>query len=159
MPIEWLKNNAPIDLLIPYHHLVSDEPLPYIERLYAFKNARQFETDLDYLLSHFQPVSLQEVIAHTRQGIPFSKKSFLLCFDDGLRQVYEVAAPILLRKGIPAALFVNPSFVDNAELFYDLKKGLILDALSARSSAASDRSLHKSRITPPSAGADSASSV
>ncbi|WP_431217293.1 polysaccharide deacetylase family protein [Puia sp. P3] len=32
----------------------------------------------------------------------------MICFDDGLRQVYETAAPILLRKGVPAAFFPQP---------------------------------------------------
>jgi peptidoglycan/xylan/chitin deacetylase (PgdA/CDA1 family) len=128
--IEWLKKKSPLDILIPYHHLVSGVPVPYIQPLYSFKNTRQFESDLEYLLSHFQPVSLTELIEHRKKQIPFRKKSFLLTFDDGLRQVYETAAPILLRKGVPAALFINPAFVDNKEIFYDLKKGLILSKLA-----------------------------
>ncbi len=129
LPLKLLKRNAPIDVLIPYHHLVADEPVPYIEKLYAFKNSRQFEADLDYLLKYFEPVSLLDVIDHQKRGIKFTKKSFLLTFDDGLRQTYEIVAPILLRKGVSAALFVNPSFVDNKELFYDIKKGALLAKL------------------------------
>jgi peptidoglycan/xylan/chitin deacetylase (PgdA/CDA1 family) len=128
--IEWLKKKSPLNILIPFHHLVSDEPVPAIERLYSFKNSRQFEEDLDYLLRHFKPVSVSDIIDREKSGIPFKDQRFLLTFDDGLRQVYEVVAPILWRKGVPAALFVNPSFVDNKELFYDLKKGLLLDKLA-----------------------------
>jgi peptidoglycan/xylan/chitin deacetylase (PgdA/CDA1 family) len=140
----WLKKRSPISTLIPFHHLVSDEPVPYIQKLYAFKNSRQFETDLDYLLQNFCPLSLQDVIDQLPPNPPLSnqpvlsrtqadtapgKKGFLLCFDDGLRQVYEIVAPILLRKGIPAALFINPSFVDNKDIFYNLQKGWMLDQL------------------------------
>ncbi len=131
----WLKKKSPLDVIIPFHHLVSDEPVPYIESLYSFKNTRQFGEDLDWLLKNFKPVSLSELIAHGNGQNPFpdSKGRFLLTFDDGLRQVYDIVAPLLLRKGVPAALFVNPSFVDNKELFYDLKKGLILDKLRSAS--------------------------
>jgi peptidoglycan/xylan/chitin deacetylase (PgdA/CDA1 family) len=125
--LEWLKRTSPINVISPFHHLVSDEPVPYIEKLYAFKNSRQFEADLDYLLRHFRPLSLEEVIQQEKTGRPFEKPGFLICFDDGLRQVYETAAPILLRKGVPAAFFINAAFVDNQDIFYNFKKGLILD--------------------------------
>ena len=140
LDIEWLKKKSPLDILIPFHHLVSDEPIPAIKRLYSFKNSRQFEEDLDYLLRYFKPVSVPEIIERQRRGIPFDSKRFLLTFDDGLRQIYEVVAPILWRKGVPAALFVNPSFVDNKELFYDLKKGLILDRLAGLAGLAGQHS-------------------
>ena len=93
--------------------------------------SRQFEADLDYLLRHFRPISLQELLQRQQSPIPPGKKEFLLCFDDGLRQVYETAAPLLLRKGVPAALFINPSFVDNTSIFYNLKKGWLLHRMSA----------------------------
>jgi peptidoglycan/xylan/chitin deacetylase (PgdA/CDA1 family) len=125
--IEWLKKRSPLEVVSPFHHLVSDEPVPYIEKLYAFKNSAQFEADLDFFLRHFHPFTLEEIIQHIRTGRPFDKKGFLICFDDGLRQVYETAAPILLRKGVPAALFLNSAFVDNKDIFYNFKKGLILD--------------------------------
>ena len=129
LPLNWLLKHSSLDLLVPYQHLVSDKPVAYIGSLYGFKNTRQFETDLDYMLTHLQPVSLAEVIEQRKKGLPFRKKSFLLTFDDGLKQVYEVVMPMLLRKGVPAAMFVCPHFVDNKQLFYDMKKGLILSAL------------------------------
>ena len=131
LDIRWLQRNAPLPLLCPYHHLVSDEPVPYIDPLYSYKNTRQFENDLDYLLRHFRPVSLPEIIhrlSSSDNALP--ARSFLLCFDDGLRQTYEIALPILLRKGIPAALFVNPCFIDNKNIFHDVKKGWLLHRLS-----------------------------
>jgi len=126
--IRWLQRHAPLPVLLPYHHLVSDEPVPYIDPLYAYKNTRLFEKDLDWLLRHFRPVSITDILHQT----PSAPNSFLLCFDDGLRQVYEIALPILLRKGVPAALFVNPSFVGNKTLFHDIQKGWLLHQLSRR---------------------------
>ncbi len=129
MNLDWLKKRSPLDVISPFHHLVSDVRVPHIEKLYPFKNSDEFEADLDFFLRHFYPYTLQEIIQHIREGRPFEKKGFLIHFDDGLRQVYEVAAPILLRKGVPAALFINEAFVDNREVFYNFKKGLLLDKL------------------------------
>lgn len=146
MPLEWLKKHSPIQVISPFHHLVSDEPVPYIEKLYAFKNSREFEADLDYLLRHFRPLSLEAVIQQEKTGRPFEKKGFLICFDDGLRSVYETAAPILLRKGVPAAFFINSAFVDNKDIFYNFKKGLILDRFDQLDRPGGTNGSHQSRI-------------
>ncbi len=127
--MSWVMQQSSLDVLVPYQHLVSDEPVPWISPLYGFKNLRQFEADLDLLLRHFQPVTLSELILQRQSGQSFGKKSFLLTFDDGLRQVYDTVMPVLLRKGVPATLFVCPAFVDNKALFYDLKKALITNRL------------------------------
>jgi peptidoglycan/xylan/chitin deacetylase (PgdA/CDA1 family) len=132
LDIGWLQKMSPLRLLSPYHHLVADEPVPYITPLYSYKNSRQFETDLDFMLRHFQPLRLGEIVEGRHLTLPKNKKGMLVCFDDGLRQAYEVAAPILLRKGVPAALFVVPEFVDNKTLFYNLKKGWMLHLLTGR---------------------------
>ncbi|MBS1604372.1 MAG: polysaccharide deacetylase family protein [Bacteroidetes bacterium] len=124
---QWLKKRSCIEVISPFHHLVSDEPVPWIDKLYGYKNSRQFEADLDWLLRNFRPLSLEQVAEQVQRGQPFPEKGFLICFDDGLRQVYETAAPILLRKGVPAAFFLNPQFVDNQSIFHNFKKGLLLD--------------------------------
>jgi peptidoglycan/xylan/chitin deacetylase (PgdA/CDA1 family) len=128
--LDWLQKKSPIPYIIPYHHLVSDEKVPHIQSLYAFKNSRQFEEDLDFLLTNFEPLTLTELISRVKEKKHVKKKGFLITFDDGLRQMYEVAVPILLKKGVPAAMFINPAFIDNQEIFYDLKKGLMLDKIS-----------------------------
>jgi len=131
--IQWLKKRSGIDVISPFHHLVSDEPVPWIDKLYGYKNSRQFEADLDWLLRNFRPLSLEEVAEQAQSRQPFQEKGFLICFDDGLRQVYETAAPILLRKGVPAAFFLNPDFVDNRSIFHNFKKGLLLDRFDSMS--------------------------
>ena len=54
---------------------------------------------------------------------------FFLSFDDGMRECYDVIYPILKQKGIQAAFFINPPFVDNKELFYKHKISLLIDAV------------------------------
>src|ERR1700744_280417 len=118
--VRLLQTFSPLPLICPIHHVVSDEPIPYIDPLYRYKSTRAFENDLDYLLTHFEPLSLLEVAAGRHRSMARKRKVFLVCFDDGRRQAAEIAAPILLRKGVPAALFINPAFVDNTAAFYGL---------------------------------------
>jgi peptidoglycan/xylan/chitin deacetylase (PgdA/CDA1 family) len=113
-----------------FYHTVSDEYLPHISPLYKFKKVREFERDMDFLLKHFQPVDIHGVLLHATGEKPVAKPSFHLSFDDGLSEVYSIAAPALWRKGIPATLFVNSDFVDNKDLFFRYKAALIIDKLN-----------------------------
>jgi peptidoglycan/xylan/chitin deacetylase (PgdA/CDA1 family) len=117
-------------LVLPFYHVVSDQHLPHVAPLYRYKNVREFELDIDQLLRHFQPVSLAEVEEHTQTKKPFTKPSFHLSFDDGLREVQDIIFPVLQQKGITATVFVNPAFVGNQDLFFRYKVALLIAKLN-----------------------------
>jgi len=116
-------------LILPFYHTISNDYLPHIAHLYRYNNEKEFERDLDLLLKHFDPITLQELIDSDGNGAYFSKPSLHLSFDDGLRECAEIIAPMLLRKGIPATFFVNSGFVDNRGLLYRFKVSLIMDKI------------------------------
>lgn len=126
---EWLIKKTSPDVLLPYSHLVSDEPVPHVENLYSFKGVRAFEKDLDMLLKHFRPLDLMDVLAIHRKEKRNDPPGFLLTFDDGLRQIHEVVAPILKRKGVNAVFFINSGFVGNKQLFHRFKTSLVIGEL------------------------------
>lgn len=128
-PIRLLQSAPAARLLLPYHHLVSDREVPHIKHLYPFKGTRAFEADLDYLLKNFTPVTVQQVIAAVNGKGPLPAKSFLITFDDGLREVADTIAPMLLKKGVPAVFFLNNAFLDNRSMFYKFKVSLMVEAL------------------------------
>jgi|GEM_PF-106814 len=129
LPIRTIQSIISIPTLFPFHHIVSSEVVPHVKHLFAFKNVRQFKDDLDCLLKHFNPVSVNDLITEINSNQRFPKNSFLLTFDDGFRELYDVVAPILKSKGVPAIFFVNPAFIDNKELFYRCKVSLAIEAL------------------------------
>lgn len=61
----------------------------------------------------------------------FKKPSFLLSFDDGLREFHDIVAPILLKKGVPSINFLNSGFIDNKDLFFRYKLSIILEKLKS----------------------------
>lgn len=126
LPLNILCSLTEHDFILPFYHIVSDEDCPHIKHLYSFKNVKHFESDLDYLASHYQPIkadALPDILAGKYKG----KKIMLLTFDDGLRQIYDVVAPMLLRKGIPAVFFLNTDFIDNKALMFRYKASLVTD--------------------------------
>jgi peptidoglycan/xylan/chitin deacetylase (PgdA/CDA1 family) len=100
--------------------------LPHIAHLYEPRTAYQFEKDIDFFLKYYEPVDLDFLKNNCHLKKP-DKNYFHLTFDDGLREVYDIIAPILLRKGVPATIFLNVDFVDNQALFFRYKASLILD--------------------------------
>lgn len=113
--------------IIPFYHIVTDEECPHIDCLYLHKGVKAFEEDLDYLASEYLPIGasdLDDVLAGRYKG----RKIMLLTFDDGLRQMYDTVAPILLRKGIPATFFINNDFLDNKALMFRYKVSLGINA-------------------------------
>lgn len=127
-PLEWLRNMSGQPLFLPFWHVVSDYTPAHLKYLYPVRSVSQFKADLDYLLCHFEPISLETLTHHTLNEVPFSRPVFHATFDDGLRACSEVIAPILLEKGISATFFINPTFVDNRALMFRYKASLLANA-------------------------------
>jgi len=134
-PLRMAELFSSITPLIPVYHTVSGERLPHICHLYHHKNERQFVSDIDFLCRRYRPVSLPEVIAHVRGGKELPKKSFLLTFDDGYREIFSTVAPILYQKGVPAVFFLVTDFIDNKALSYRNKISLLIEYISTHEEA------------------------
>ena len=116
-------------VILPFYHGVSDCSLSYIRQLYSIKSEKEFKEDLDYLLKWFEPISLKSFKNHISNKTRLVENSFLLTFDDGLSSFYDVVAPILLEKKIPAINFLNKNFIDNEQLFYRFKVSLLIERI------------------------------
>lgn len=102
IPFSILGKLTRTNLIIPYYHIVNDNEASHIKHLYGYKNIKQFKDDVDFLLKSYSPICLHDLLGNLKTGISLPKKAFLLTFDDGLREMHDVVAPILLEKGISA---------------------------------------------------------
>ncbi len=75
-------------------------------------SARVFRQQLDYLTSHYRVVPLSQLIAclESSNGLPPGLAAITI--DDGYRDAYEIAFPILQQYRAPATLFVVTDFLD-----------------------------------------------
>ncbi len=119
--------------------MVSDETIAHVRHLFPYKTVRQFKSDLEFLLKKYKPLALTEVIKHIRDARPFPRRTFLLTFDDGYREMSEVVAPILLDKGVSATFFVNSAFVDNQQLGYWHKLSIVIAKFEKGKTAALEK--------------------
>ena len=104
----------------------------HLKYLYQPRSIKLFKEDLAFFLKYYEPIGLDELIRLIKEDKPLKKNYFHLTFDDGLRDFYDVAAPILKEKGIPATVFLNSDFIDNKALFYRFKASVLVEKLSAK---------------------------
>ena len=113
-----------------FYHVISDEPLPYIHNLYLHRNIKTFKADLEFFTSKFNFISYDQIITHIKNGVNLPPYPIFLSFDDGHREMYDIVAPILRKKGIPATFFIISSTVDNQRMIFAHKKGLCLEKIA-----------------------------
>ncbi len=118
-----------VNLLVPSYHLVSDDDVLHVKYLNIQRKIAHFKNDLEFLLKYYKPVYLIDLIEALNNGRRIPDNSFLLTFDDGFKECYNVIGPILKSKGIPATFFLTNNFIDNKSLFYRNKACIIIEYL------------------------------
>ena len=129
--MNFLINLSGRSLILPFYHLIADVDRPHTKHLYPLVHSKKFEADLDFLLQYYKPISVQELKSLILTNQEVKENYFFLSFDDGLAEMYDVVAPILLRKSIPATFFLNTDFIDNRAMFFRMKASLLIDNIQA----------------------------
>lgn len=125
-------------LIFPFYHSVNNDIPEHLINLYEPRSIENFEKDLDYLVQHFKPISLIELLELKKnarlsvgQGFKTKEPCFHITFDDGLTEIYDTVAPILVKRKIPATFFINSDFLDNKDLFYRFKASILAERFAA----------------------------
>jgi peptidoglycan/xylan/chitin deacetylase (PgdA/CDA1 family) len=116
-------------LILLVYHTVCDEVPGHFKHLYKPRSLKLFTEDLHFLLRHYEPVDLPRLKEITLNREKPKKNLFFISFDDGLSEFYDQAAPVLLKKGVPATCFLNTDYIDNRDLFYRYKVSLIIEEI------------------------------
>ncbi len=124
-----LSNITGHKIIMPVYHAIANRSPIHLKHLYRVRSIEEFEKDLDFLLKNYHPISITELLNRVETGKKSKSNEFILTFDDGLREIYDVVRPVLLSKGIPALVFLNPGFIDNKALMYRYKASILLDNL------------------------------
>ncbi|MFA5144513.1 MAG: family 10 glycosylhydrolase [Candidatus Omnitrophota bacterium] len=67
----------------------------------------KFDKQMQWLASQgFHPVTMEQLIAHLKHGLPLPAKPIVLSFDDGWKDQYYAALPILKRYNFSATFFI-----------------------------------------------------
>lgn len=112
-------------LTILAYHRVSDEASPLTDGRPLTHSIGEFEEQMAYLADRFEPIRLSEAIASLTGERPL-RRAVVVTLDDGYAESLQIAAPILRRYGIPAALCVTTAVLDNCDLLWRDKLNWLL---------------------------------
>ncbi len=77
-----------------------------------------FENHLKYLTNQYTILSLDELVGRIYEKKSLPKKAAVITFDDGYKDNYIYAYPILKRYSVPATVFLIAGHIDSGELFW-----------------------------------------
>jgi peptidoglycan/xylan/chitin deacetylase (PgdA/CDA1 family) len=89
--------------------------------------ARVFDEQLKFLTRHYRVVPLAQLADCLLRGEPFPHRAAAITIDDGYRDAYEIAFPLLRRHGAPATLFVVTDFLDGKAWLWTDKMRFLLE--------------------------------
>jgi peptidoglycan/xylan/chitin deacetylase (PgdA/CDA1 family) len=105
-------------MVVLYHRVVDPRDVGDLDPDLIDATPADFDAQMGALAQRFRPVSIDEVLAAHRAGRPVPAGSVLVTFDDGYRDNFEHAFPILKRHGIPGLFFISTGHVDGRRLFW-----------------------------------------
>ncbi len=90
--------------ILMYHRFSQNEE-------FGKTSKKTFESHLSYLIKYYNIISLDDLLAYQANGQSVPPRSTTITIDDGYRDFYEIAFPILKKFNLPATLYVVTGFV------------------------------------------------
>lgn len=116
--------------ILMYHHI--GNPCNEYDKPWLFVSPETFAGQMDYLLrNNFQIITLDGLRLALLHKTSLPKKSIILTFDDGYKDFYLYAYPVLRRYNLKATIFITigcfdkPGFLTQVQLKKLVKSGLI----------------------------------
>lgn len=107
--------------LILYGHRVSADNEGYMQGL----PPTFLDDQLAYLCRHFEIISLEVLVDCLEHNRPVPERSLVLTFDDGFRDNYENAFPLLQKHDVPATIFLTTGCLDSGQLPWSQRLGYL----------------------------------
>lgn len=106
-------------LILAYHNIVPvGDPLRGDSSLHL--PVDEFQSQLDILVKHYSVVPLQELLSGTASD---RKHTAVITFDDAYRGALRLGVPELVKKGLPATIFVPPGLLGTKGFWWDQVSG------------------------------------
>ncbi len=112
------KNQA---LVLMYHRVSDNEESQKDYQNGMTVKKKTFHCQMDFLRKHFHILSLSEFSSIVLNGDPFAKRSVLITFDDGWKDNYTHAFPVVKQFNIPMVLFLTAGFIDQKREFWQTR--------------------------------------
>lgn len=113
--MERLGASRPGLVVLTYHRIAEPGADPFYDPVISATPC-SFRAQVDWLARGPRVVALDEAIERLTSNRPWHEPAVLVTFDDGYRDNFDVAAPILRERGIPATFFLPTAFLEEPRL-------------------------------------------
>lgn len=100
--------------ILMYHRVAPKQDNWSLEPL----SPRSFERQIEYLCRTFELLSLDQLVHYIRGGESFPEKAAVITFDDGYKDDYLYAYPILKKHHVPTTIFLTAGHIGTDRLFW-----------------------------------------
>jgi peptidoglycan/xylan/chitin deacetylase (PgdA/CDA1 family) len=107
------------------YHGISDRPVSTFA-----VSTLDFARQMQFLAERFTVISVDQLVGLLRQGRSIPPRAVAVTIDDGYRDAYTNAYPILTRFAIPATIFLSVEFIGSSSSERVTGKSLQTDFLS-----------------------------
>lgn len=110
--------------VILLYHKVQHEKLPDAGKL--------FNDQMVFLMKNYKIIPLVELVDYLKNGTIISENYAAVTFDDGYRDNFEIAYPVLKCLNIPATIYLAPGYLDSNDtqyLTWDMASAMIQSGL------------------------------
>lgn len=102
--VAWLNRKRAV--FICYHGVTERETRHPDDRYGLHVRKDRFRSHLEYLQKHYRVISLNDYLKASRAKQPLPEYAAVITFDDGYRNFYTVAGPLLAERKMAAAMFL-----------------------------------------------------
>jgi peptidoglycan/xylan/chitin deacetylase (PgdA/CDA1 family) len=102
-------------VVLTYHRIAEPGAEPFYDPVIS-ATPESFRAQIDWLRNHVRILTLDELITWVECGSPGRELVAVVTFDDGYRDNFDVAVPILRASHVPATFFIPTAFPDSLRL-------------------------------------------
>ena len=118
-PHLWRRGKLGSLVILMYHRVLPvDSPARRTEQPGMYVSPDTFDSHLTEIRRDFQIVDLAEWLRRSRDGDPLPRLACAITFDDGWRDNYEFALPLLAKHGAPATVFLVSESIGTTYRFW-----------------------------------------
>ena len=110
-----IKKRTPNDIkILAYHRICNGAFSPLDMNI----SPSVFEEHIRYIKKYYNPISMIQAVNYLEQGNKIHGNSIVITFDDGYKDNYKNAFPILKKYEVPATIFVSVEAINTGMTFW-----------------------------------------